>query len=66
MTEFRYTDALLFFLIPLVAGLMLIVTARMRKANTYSPVLALGVMLVASAVVLEFAILGLSVLAMVF
>lgn len=66
MTEFRYTDAFFFCLIPLVAGLMFVVVARMRKANAYSPILALGVMLIASGVVLEFAVLGLSLLSMVF
>lgn len=62
----RYTDLFLIALIPLFAGLLAIVTAKMRKVNTYSPVLAVGIMLVASGVVMEAAILALSVLSMVF
>lgn len=62
----RYTGIFFISLIPLFAGSLAIVTAKMRKANTYSPILALGIMLVGTGVVLEVAILAMSVISMVF
>jgi len=62
----RYTDIFIIPIIPLFAGLLAIVTAKMRKANTYSAILALGIMLIASGVVLELAVLALSAISMVF
>lgn len=61
----RYTDAYIYALLPLIAGTTMYLVARLRKANTYSPFLAVGVMLIATGIVLEVAVLGLSVLSMV-
>jgi uncharacterized membrane protein YjjP (DUF1212 family) len=62
----RYTDAFLIALVPLVAGFLAIAVARIRRANTYSPILALGIMLILSGVVIEATVLALSVLSLIF
>lgn len=58
-------DAFLIPIVPLVAGLLAIVVANIKKHNTYSPLLAFGYMLVSSAIVMWAGILLLSAPSMV-
>jgi hypothetical protein len=60
----RYVEVDYIALVPLIAGIAAVLVAGTRKANTFSPILALGVMLITSGIVIGAGTIILSVLSL--